>query len=277
MTEEAIMIVNGSTIEISRPCNRVYLTNFYNYNSNKTVVELDKIAQEQNLEKIIARIPSYSKEIFLNNGYKIEAHIPAFFKNQTDGYFMAKFFTKEREIFNKDLSQKVLEKAFEKSGFQQEIFLENGLYLKKIEKDETEALIKLYKDVFENYPTPIFEREYIIKTMEQGCDYLGIFKEEKIVATAAAEKNFLENNAELSAFAILPQYRGKNLALFLIKELEQILKQQEIKTSYAIARAGSFGMNIAFAKMEYIYAGTLVNNTCFGKSLENMNVWYKKL
>jgi hypothetical protein len=48
-----------------------------------------------------------------------------------------------------------------------------------------------------------------------------------------------------------------------------------MKLFYTIARSYSAGMNITFAKQDYKYTGTLINNTnIFGK-IESMNVWYK--
>lgn len=278
MTNNNIMVINGSTIEINKPSNRVYLTNLYTYNTDRTVLELDKIAREHNLMKIIARVPSNSKEAFLNNNYKIEAHIPGFFKNEIDVYFMGKFLTKEREIcHNKEIIENVLEKALGKIGAAQKCYLEREFYCKKIEDSDVDRLVELYKRTFETYPTPIFDREYVLNTMKEGCDYLGIYKGGQLVATAAAEKDFLAKNAEMSAVAVLPDYRGKNFALWLMEELEKILKKQVIKTSYGIARASSYGMNIAFAKMKYTYVGTLVNNTCIGGNIEHMHVWHKKI
>ncbi len=55
------------------------------------------------------------------------------------------------------------------------------------------------------------------------------------------------------------------------------MKKRGIKTSYSIARAVSYGMNITFAKHGYIYSGTLVNNTNIAGSIESMNVWHKIL
>ena len=55
------------------------------------------------------------------------------------------------------------------------------------------------------------------------------------------------------------------------------LKHKQYITSYTIARSLSYGMNITFAKMGYIYGGTLINNTNICGSLESMNIWYKHL
>ncbi|MFH1725408.1 MAG: putative beta-lysine N-acetyltransferase, partial [Elusimicrobiota bacterium] len=44
-----------------------------------------------------------------------------------------------------------------------------------------------------------------------------------------------------------------------------------------IARAVSFGMNIAFARVGYSFGGTLWNNTNISGNIESMNIWHKRL
>jgi putative beta-lysine N-acetyltransferase len=84
-------------------------------------------------------------------------------------------------------------------------------------------------------------------------------------------------NTEMTDFATLPEYRGKGLSAFLLRLMESEVKKRQIKTTYTIARAPSFGMNITFSKMGYSYSGTLINNTNIFGHFENMNVWYKLL
>lgn len=278
MSDENIIDINGSSIEISKSCSRVYLKKLYAYKVKDTICELEKIAEEQKLSKIFARVPSDAKEIFLNNEYKIEAHIPGFYKNEKDVYFMGKFLMRKREIcHDKEIIEDVLKKSLLKTGSYQFYDLPKEFSCKKIDESQIEDLIELYKDIFETYPSPIFEADYIAETMHNNDEYLGIWQGKKLVATAEIEKDFEAQNVELTAFAILPEYRGNNYPTYLINELEKILQEQNFKTAYAIARATSYGMNIAFAKTKYIYAGTLINNTCIGGNLEHMHVWYKKL
>lgn len=278
MSDENTININGSSIEISKFCGRIYLTNFNDYKAEETVYELEKIAKKQKLSKIFARVPSDAKEIFLNNDYKIEAHIPGFYNDKNDVYFMGKFLSPAREIcHDKDIIEDVLEKSLEKAGHVQNYELAEGFYCKKLDETQIKDLIEIYKNIFETYPSPIFDANYIAKTMHDNDEYLGIWKDKQLVATAEIEKDIQSQNAELTAFAILPEYRGNNFSTYLINELEKILREQDFKTAYSIARAASYGMNIAFAKMNYTYAGTLVNNTCIGGNLEHMHVWYKKL
>ena len=55
------------------------------------------------------------------------------------------------------------------------------------------------------------------------------------------------------------------------------MKRQGMHTAYTIARSLSAGMNITFAKLGYVFAGTLTNNTNISGKIESMNVWYKLL
>lgn len=271
------LIINGSLIQFSKLCKRLYLKHLRAEHVYKTIVKLDLLAKEHGLSKIIAKVPSTSKELFLDNGYKIEAYIPGFYQNEIDMYFMGKFLTKERALcHNKDNIEDVLEKSHEKLDTSQKCNLDNSCH-KKIESSEIQDLVKLFEKIFETYPTPIFDENYILESMQKNNDYIGIWQNEKLVAAAELEKDFPAQNAELAAFAVLPDYRGKSFSICLIEELEKVLKEQNFKTAYAIARAESYGMNISFAKMNYTYAGTLVNNTCIGGNLEHMHVWYKKI
>jgi putative beta-lysine N-acetyltransferase len=88
----------------------------------------------------------------------------------------------------------------------------------------------------------------------------------------------MENkNAEMTDFATLPKHRGKNLSYFLLKAMEKEMAVQDYKTLFTIARSASVGMNATFARRDYEFAGTLVNNTLIGEDIESMNVWYKHL
>jgi putative beta-lysine N-acetyltransferase len=81
----------------------------------------------------------------------------------------------------------------------------------------------------------------------------------------------------MTDFATLPDFRGNNLALLLLREMEAHMRLAKYNTLYTIARSMSPGMNITFAKNSYEYAGTLKNNTNISGNIESMNVWYKHL
>ena len=81
----------------------------------------------------------------------------------------------------------------------------------------------------------------------------------------------------MTDFAVLPEYRGQNLAFRLLVKMEQEMKYANIKTVYTIARLKVPGMNKTFLKSGYKFTGTLLNNTNIGGSIESMNIYYKHL
>jgi putative beta-lysine N-acetyltransferase len=84
-------------------------------------------------------------------------------------------------------------------------------------------------------------------------------------------------NVEMTDFAVLPEYRGRNIAVHLLMLMEEEMRRREYITAYTIARSLSYGMNATFAKLQYTYTGTLINNTNISGQLESMNVWFKPL
>jgi putative beta-lysine N-acetyltransferase len=153
--------------------------------------------------------------------------------------------------------------------------MSNRIELRILGENDAAALARLYKSVFKTYPFPIFDVDYIKKTMRDNVRYYGIFDKEKLIAASAAEMSKTEKNAEMTDFAVSPVYRAKNLALQLLQEMEKDIFQSDIKTLYSIVRALSPAMNITFAKAGYYFAGTLKNNTNISGQIESMNVWYK--
>jgi putative beta-lysine N-acetyltransferase len=149
--------------------------------------------------------------------------------------------------------------------------------LKKMTKKDALIMAKLYESVFETYPFPIHDAQYLKKTMEENIHYYGIFHGDKLVALSSSETDPDYENSEMTDFATIPSYRGKSLALLLLLEMEDSMKNLGFKTLYTIARAKSYGMNATFAKAGYSFGGTLINNTNISGDIESMNVWYKNL
>ncbi|MBR9977928.1 MAG: putative beta-lysine N-acetyltransferase, partial [Bacteroidetes bacterium] len=151
--------------------------------------------------------------------------------------------------------------------------------LRRLTPEDAHALTSLYGIVFESYPFPIFEREYIVHTMENdSIAYYGAFDgKNTLVAASSAEMDKVSLNAEMTDFATHPESRGHNIALHLLRFMEADMLQRRMKVLYTIARAMSAGMNITFGRAGYTYTGTLVNNTNISGHIESMNVWCKRL
>ncbi len=275
---DKITMIGKSIIHYGEYNDRIYLMKLHNDDFNSITNTLDDIASQYGYSKIIAKVPSCAKDIFLNKKYLLEATIPDFYSKAQSAYFMSKYFSYERSVMkNKDEIEKVLKTSLKKQETYCEIILPDTFKFRQAQLGDASDMAKLYEKVFDSYPFPIFDPSYIDKTMKENIQYYGIWDNDKIVALSSSEMDITSLSVEMTDFATLPEYRGNGFALFLLNKMEKEMKKTGMKTAFTIARAISYGMNSTFAKQGYIFSGTLKNNTNISGNLESMNVWYKKL
>lgn len=277
---DTIEKMSKSLIQHGPNNNRIYLMKLHKDDYPNIINKLDLLAAEKNYTKIFAKIPLWAISEFQSDGYIKEASIPNFYNGKMDMYFFSKFIHHSRSILDthdRTLIDEHIRLALSKQG-KPIVVQENPLFnLKILNEDDTHKLTEIYWKVFRSYPFPIFEEEYLKKTMQENVLYLGVFKDEQLIAVSSAEMDVTAKNAEMTDFATDPKFAGNNLSLILLREMEAEMRKRKIKTLYTIARCYSAGMNITFAKMDYTYAGTLINNTDISDKIESMNVWYKSL
>lgn len=274
-------IGRNSIIQHGKFNDRIYLMKLSSEDYPDIIEDLEKISVKNNYSKIIAKIPKWSYEAFVNNKFIREAIIPQYFDSGTDLYFVSKFLDSNREINHKvnacnDVIRKALSKKISSSGDDNPKLSPEFSY-KKLDKSHVNEIVGIYKIVFETYPFPIHDREYIIKTMLDNIIYFGIFYKDELVAVSSTEMDRSAGSVEMTDFSTLPEYRGNGFAGFLLHKMEKEMIKSKIFKSYTIARAMSFGMNITFAKANYEYGGRLINNTNISGNIESMNIWYKNL
>lgn len=246
-------------------------------NAKKIIKDVDSLARKNEYSKIFAKVPKCLVKKFVENDYVIEAEIPKFFNNSEKCFFIAKFLDENRSIDNSSrLNREVLKVAKSKKKHK-DLDLPSNYKIKKCNKEDIENICKLYSEVFETYPFPIFDPKYIKQTMNDNLIYFGILEDEKLIAVSSIELDMGNRNAEMTDFSTHPDYRGQNLSLYLLNRMEEELKKLNIPIAHTIARAGSFPMNSTFSKLDYSYAGTLINNTNIGGQIESMNIWYKNI
>ena len=271
--------IRNTLIQHGKKNNRIYIMKIDDKEEdiNKLTKDIDVLAEKNKYSKVFAQVPENLGESFKRAGYLVEAEIPRFFNNRKNCFFMAKFFNEERSINKeKSLTDKVLEAANAKETCNR-LKLNDKYTIEKCREDNIEKICKLYGEVFETYPFPIFDPEYIRKTMIDNVIYFGIWDGDKLASVAAIEIDRIDKNAEMTDFSTHPDYRGENLSLHLLNIMEEELRALKIPLAFTIARAGSFAMNSTFKKLDYIYSGTLINNTNIGGQIESMNVWYKNI
>ena len=267
-------------VSISPHNKRLRLVSYSGPSISEAVEKLNEIAGEYDFAtKIFTKIKAEDKNYFLEKGYEQEGTITGYF-NGTDALVMSRFLTAKRKktrpsVYEKEVNILKTVKEMEKKAASHP--LPDGYkFIIAVEKEHFADLAGLYKKVFETYPFPIFNPEYLEKTSRTNIIYGVIYnKRGQAVGAASAERELLYNNAEMTDFATLPSERGKGLASILLLELEEEARKRGVKYFYTIARSRSLGMNKVFKRAGYKFTGKLINNCNMCGELENMYIWCK--
>ena len=281
---DTTMKIGNSKIQHGSQNNRIYLMDLDKEDMPGILNTIDCMANTYGYTKIFAKVPNCFSKLFLEEGYAEEATVPGFFNGKEDCIFMGKYRDKERSLpVDQGLNKKVIDNALLKQPKNSVKF--NGLdhnlprtfSFKKAERSDAHKMAYLYAKVFDSYPVPIFDPEYIKKTIGEDVVYFTIWKGQELVALSAGEMYIGDASVEMTDFAVLPEYRGYNFSYFLLTQMEKEMRKREIKTAYTIARSTSYAINSTFAKCGYGFAGILVKNTQIAGKIEDMNVWFKSL
>lgn len=267
-------IIGQSTIQHGPESNRVYLMHLWPSDFPDIIDKIEALATNNGYTKIFAKVPSRFGAAFRMSGYEIEAIVPGFFNGHEDALFLVKYEDQNRREPNTN----------EMETFQQLLLsdvnteipkLDNSHILRLLTPEDAEEMTHVFAEVFDSYPFPIFDAEFLKKEMSEETRYFGVFQEGKLVGISSAECDDHLKNAEMTDFAVLPSQRGKKIAIHLLRAMEEYLITKGFKSFYTIARLKSPSMNKTFMNNNYRYTGTLVNNTQIAGQIESMNVWYK--
>lgn len=238
---------------------------------------VQELVKEKSIEKLIIKVRKEDYDILLQNGFICEAKVDRYFLGN-DMYFFCKYFHEQRMVSEYWLKEdKIAEDVCLRKQHQDDETPPPIYIIKKLEEADAEQLAQLYRTIFQIYPVPLDDPDYIKKTMRNGTVYYGFYCDGEIVSAASAEKNDIYKNAELTDCATLPAHRKHKLMKWLLETLEDDLRTDGIYCAYSIARALSFGMNMVLHQLGYVYKGRLLNNCYIFDKLEDMNVWVKDL
>ena len=277
--EDKIEKIGKSLIQHGKVNNRIYLLKLDPRDHKNIIPMLDELATREDYSKIFCKIQSDLFPDFLLQGYSMEAYVPQFYNGRTDCIMASKFRDEKRrllpvremELFIKLLSQTPVSE----SGF---VNNHNRFHLGRLGIEDAVQVTEVFKHVFETYPFPVHDPQYIRETIIEGkARYFGIRENGKLAGVSTAETDMAGENAEMTDFAVLPEYRGMGMAFRLLMFMEDEMRSAGIKTGYTIARLKEPGMNKTFLRAGYNYTGTLVNNTNIGGRIESMNIFYKHL
>lgn len=256
---------------------RIYLMKLDPKDMPDILPEMDALASKNGYGRILAKVPGKDKAFFDRSGYHLEAMIPGFFKDGDDAVFMSKFFSEHRrQVVDEHAVRHILITAGNRPKRPAPPDRPSPRVRSCRESDVTE-MTRLYASVFDTYPFPVFDPEYLAECMRSHNRYFCIRKGGRMVAAAASEVDASNRSVEMTDFATLPGHRSTGLARRLLQEMESAMKKQGMTTLFSIARSLSPAMNRIFSRCGYTYAGTLVNSTHIAGRIESMNVWYKQL
>jgi beta-lysine N6-acetyltransferase len=276
MARDRIVRTGGSVIQHGTLNDRVYLLKMGPEPAGKVIRRLESLASRGGYSKILAKVPARARDAFLDHGYEEEAAVAGLFGRLEDGHFLSRFAKPWRARGSRTPTvEKVLDAALKRRGAGPRAL--PTFRVRRLGPDQAVEMAALYSEVFTSYPFPIHDPEYLRQTMAAQTRYYGVLEGRKLAALSSSEMDPAASNVELTDFATRPEHRGRGLAGGLIRHMEQRMAGQGLATAYTIARAESYGMNIAFAARGYRFGGTLVNNTNIGGRLESMNVWHRTL
>lgn len=277
MHADTIEFLGKSLIQHGPLNQRIYVMDLDPEEITYTIQALDRLAQENGYSKIIVKVPEYHLNFFIRNGYKIEAEVPEFFYGLTTGYFMAKFRDPARQIIEKrDQIDSLLNSCTNNRYFSMKREIPPGMEIQKSRPEDAEKIAALYRAVFETYPFPISDPEFLCLGMAAKTHYFHVVYERSIIAAASYEATHLVGTVEMTDFAVIPRYRGFGLSGLLLRKMEHEACQMGMTLAYTIARAENLPINRLFAGAGYRYGGTLAGNTNICGAFESMNVWYRK-
>jgi putative beta-lysine N-acetyltransferase len=245
-------------------------------NTDLLIEKAEQLAHEYKAEKLIFKVRSEQLFNLIEKGFQTEAIVDGYFLG-SDAYFCVKYYSADRRKNEHWITEDQILDEIRNSKNSNEKKLPNRYLIKHADEKNSDELSALYRKVFQIYPTPLHDPDYVKKTMDDGTIYYVAFHNEKIVSAASAETNHLYKNAELTDCATLPEHRKYGLMKILLQELERELVKQGIYCSYSIARALSNGMNAVLFQIGYCYRGRFLNNCFIYDKLEDMNMWVKDL
>ncbi|MCM3767910.1 putative beta-lysine N-acetyltransferase [Neobacillus niacini] len=259
------------------PFNKRIRVDDYRGNLKQALEEAEILVRKHKAEKLIVKGRKEDTLKLFEFGLQPEAVIDRYFHG-SDAILFSKFYTSDRKHNNHWLMEDgIVHSIYQLDSSSLKSTPPKEYQLKKVNETHAEQLSALYSQVFQIYPTPLQDSEYIKKTMKEGTLYYAFFYQEKIVSAASAEINGFYKNAELTDCATLTEHRKYGLMKLILQELEGELQRKGIFCAYSIARSLSFGMNAVLYQLGYSYRGRLMNNVYIYDKLENMNMWVKDL
>ncbi len=266
---------NQNIIEVDKDSDRIVA---YVVSEPKDVLEqLNKLEEKEHLSKTFIYLKKQYLSFFAAANYKIEGTMARFFDGE-DAVLVSKFFNNERSRSNSNEKNKeVLQIVSNDTKNFEDIIKPKDVAIERLCEDDLQGLTELYKKVFDQYPTNIFDVNYLKEVIEAEKYIFVIAKIDGKVVAAASAMLTPYGGAEITDCATDQAYRGQQLLTHIIIELEKVLISRGVYMFYSITRSVSVGMNMTVKRLGYHFEGTLIKNCVISSGLEDMNVWTKNV
>lgn len=235
------------------------------------------LSEANNFDKIFLKAKMEDFQQFLSHGYMMEGVIKYYF-NGKDAYVLSRF-SSESRLKSKELinESKIIEDIIYNSGEAKQRAIANDIEFVHASQEHIPELVLIYRQVFETYPSPLTNPDYIESVMNKDVYFMLAKQNGEPLAAASAEVHTKYSNAEMTDCATVPAAQGKGVMQGILVELEKLVRDKGIQTAYTLARAQSIGMNKSFFRLNYEYCGRLIKNCDIFGQFEDLNIWVKKL
>lgn len=235
------------------------------------------LADSNGFDKIFIKTTQDDFQKFLSHGYVLEGILRYYFKG-TDAYVVSRFSSTQRAQSEVIIDEaKLIEEIIYSSAPAKEKKLDPKIRIIDAKEENIPQLVYIYRNVFETYPSPLTNPDYIKAVMKKNVFFKLALDGDTPIAAASGEVSFKHSNVEMTDCATIPTAQGKGIMQFILQELEKEMKEKQIKTAYTLARANSIGMNKSFFRLNYEYSGRLVKNCDIFGQFEDLNIWVKRL
>jgi beta-lysine N6-acetyltransferase len=267
-----------ATVVLDRYNSRLKVGDYQATDHRALCDRLSYLAKANAFGKVFLKAHEDDVQRFVDLGFVLEGTLKHFYRGR-DAPVVSRFLDPQR-AHAPDLAQEsqLIDELLASPRDYAPPPLPDGYRMIMAEREHIPQMVRLYRQVFRTYPTPLTHPDYIDQTMRQHILYRVVLDEGgHVVSGASAEMDEKNANAELTDCATLASHRGKALMFHLLSRLEEDLRSRGIMTGYTLAMAGSVGMNRVFHRLGYGYNGRLVNNCDIAGGYQDMNIWVRRL
>ncbi len=207
MSHDFVKTLGDSNIQFGSFNDRIYLMSLADEDAPEIVEDLISLAVNEDLSKIFAKVSESQAGFFLSSGFEREAVVPHMFEGE-DGVFLSFYrYPWRKEQSDKAELDQVLSVAESKKGKGNASTLPSYLRMRRLGLEDAYVLASLYSRIFETYPFPISDYDFLRSEMAEDVHFMGVFDNENLIGAASAEISGDGYSAEMTDFAVNPNYR----------------------------------------------------------------------